>query len=207
MPPLQPIANQETINKAKTFMDNLTAVLDFVEEMVQYIPEGKYLEMMNITRDMYNQTGSLRRENPVAIQQVITTLMRNPIVAQQARIINYRPKKFELEKSDADKLKSGTHLKCKKCDKVISKSYMKHHTQNNSCIAVNQTKKLTFTTTHLNTNDYSKCITLIKAYMNSKIVKRINMYKYAIHHFTAEQDYAYVNLLRVRLNEFADEII
>lgn len=200
MPPLQPFANVETINKAKTFMDNLTAVLDFVEEMVKYIPEGKYLEMMNITRDMYNQSGNIR-QNPVRV------LFTNAIVVQQARIVNYRPKKFELEKSDADKLRLGTHLKCKKCDKVISKRYMKEHISNNSCIVVNQTKKLTQTTTKLNTTQYSKCITLIKSYWNKKILKRINLYRSAINHFTTIQNYEYVKILKRRLNVFANEII
>ena len=181
-------ASPETIEKAKKFMTCMTTLLDFVEDMTQFIPEGRYLEMMNLTKEFYG----FKPDDAITISQyltqVVNTTRSNPVVLEQERVVNYKPRKYTEAKSDMEKLKSGNYSICQKCDKVISKGYMKTHIHNGSCVRVDETKKLTKDTTKLSTTHYKKCITLIRSWIHKADSRKIKMYKVALNHYKDDPD-------------------
>jgi len=181
-------ASPETIEKAKKFMTCMTTLLNFVEDMTQFIPEGRYLEMMNLTKEMYG----FKPDDPITMDaylaQVVLTISSNPIVLEQARVVNYKPKKYNEAKSDMEKLKSGDYSICVKCDKVISNGYMRQHVHNGSCVRVDETKRLTKDTTKLSTTQYKKCITLIRSWIHKADLRKIKMYRVALDYYKDDPD-------------------
>jgi hypothetical protein len=181
-------ASPETIDKAKKFMTCMTNLLNFVEDMVQFIPEGRYLEMMNLTKEFYGFKPNESITTTQWVHQVVETVSNNPVVLEQQRITRYTPKKYNEAMNDMEKLKSGRYAVCEKCDKIIAHSYMKQHITNGSCVRVDETKRLTKTTTHLTTTQYKKCITLIRAWLHKADLRKIHMYRVALEHYKHDAD-------------------
>jgi RNA polymerase-binding transcription factor DksA len=184
-------ASVENIDRAKKFMDCMTKLLNFVECMTQFIPEGQYLEMMNLTKELYGFKPEQQITRAVFIervQQTVTDVANNPIIQAQRRIADYKPKKYCNDKSDMEKLKTGKYVICERCDKIISKSYIKNHITNNICVRVDETKHLTRDTSKLNTTEYKKVIVLIRAWIHRADLRKIHMYRTALKFYENDLD-------------------
>jgi hypothetical protein len=195
-------ANPATISKAQEFIGLLENVMDFVEGVSHFVPEGKYLQVMNVLGSLYKIKPD--EPTPTTIRESLQAMLNtSPVYVEQARVLRYKPRLYRREQSDAEKLKSGLYEKCIRCDKVITKTYMRQHIHNNSCVAVKKTKKLTKDTTLLDTTRISKFITSINAFRYRAIHKKIKMYEVAINYFQAKGDLQYADVLRCKIDEIA----
>jgi len=195
-------ANHQTITRANEFVKLLENVMDFVEGVSHFVPEGKYLQVMNVLGSLYKikPTDSA----PTTIREGLQAMLNeNPIYIEQARVARYKPKLFRAEQSDSEKMKSGLYAKCVRCDKVITKTYMRQHIHNNSCVAVKKTKKLTKDTALLDTTRISRFITSINAFRYRATYKKIKMYEVAINYFETKGDFAYVEVIKKKIEDIA----
>ncbi len=197
-------ASQSTINKANDFISLMNTLIGTIDDISQFIPEGKYLEIMTNLLLLYKKNPE---ESPTDIPGAVRGLLReNDVYIENARRTVFKAREYCTDMSDADKLKTGLYDKCVRCDKVITKTYMREHIHNNSCVRVKRTKKLSKDTNRLDTTRFSNFITSINAFKGRRINRKITMYLTAIDYFKSEGDEEYVKLLKAKLNIIAKEI-
>jgi hypothetical protein len=202
-PPIH-YATEETINRSKKFMDSMNKMVSMIFDLAGRIPDGEYLDMMNTSKELYG----FKPDEPVSrtifmehVRQNVTSIFDNPVIQENQRIATYVPKKYNIDKTDAEKLKAGYKVCCN-CDKLISPGYLSTHQKNNSCKRVVETKKLSLTTSRLVTTNEKKIIMYLRAWKNRKDTRRIVMYKAAIDYFHTT-DPEYTKELQEKLENFA----
>jgi len=195
-------ANAKTIEVSTNFVARCRCVLEYVEMTSKFVPEGIYLQQMNNVGALYKMNPEDKK--PTTVRELFQAMFEeDPVYQEHARVLQYKPRKFKKEMSDAEKLKSGLYKKCVRCDKVISKGYYSKHIHNNSCVSVLKTKKLSKETNKLDTTRLSKFITSINAYKHEAIRRKITMYQVAIEYYRSLEDLEYVALIKQKLNAIA----
>jgi hypothetical protein len=141
----------ETIAKAKEFTNIISALLNVIDELSMEIPEGKYIECMNLLKDLH---GFKPNED-------MTTIIRNivddnAIIERERRI---REEASPLKKKD--KLRKDMTI-CKYCDTKITKSHLAEHHITNKCLQIRKTKKLSAYTGKVYTSNIKQQVDKIK---------------------------------------------
>lgn len=131
----------ETISKAQEFTNIINALLSIIDELSMEIPEGKYLECMNLLKNLH---GFKPNENMnVIIHNIIEN---NPIITEQRNRVLASPlqKKNKIEKNMTI---------CKFCDTKITKNHLAEHQTTRKCLNIRKTKKLSAYSGKLQTSD------------------------------------------------------
>jgi|TARA_R110000823_G_scaffold301752_1_gene422806 hypothetical protein len=140
----------ETIAKAKEFTNIISALLNVIDELSMEIPEGKYIECMNLLKDLH---GFKPNDNMTTIIHNIVN--DNVIIRQQRNASRASP----LQKKD----KLTKHMTiCKYCDTTITKSHLAEHQTTNKCLQIRKTKKLSAYTGKVQTSGIKQQVDKIK---------------------------------------------
>ena len=140
----------ETIAKAKEFTNIISALLNVIDELSMEIPEGKYIECMNLLKDLH---GFKPNED-------MTTIIHN-IVDDNVLIRQQRNASRASELNRTKKLEKDTTI-CKYCDTTITKSHLAEHQTTNKCLQIRKTKKLSAYTGKVQTSDIKQQVDKIK---------------------------------------------
>ena len=156
--------NQTTHNESTNFMTALHGLSNLLTEWGQQIPDGEYLEGMNMIKTLFNYKPNPNIPTPT-INQIIA---QEPIIHSHIVRMAMRVRTPKKELTDAEKIKRGKHERCTDCDRIILKSYIKQHKYNSVCMQNKISKKME-RTLGLNSTYPSavflNCITSIKAAM------------------------------------------
>ena len=131
----------ETIAKAEEFTNIITALLNIIDELSMEIPEGKYLECMNLLKNLH---GFKPNENMnVIINNIIEN---NSVIREQRNRVQASPlrKKNKIDKNMTI---------CKFCDTKITKNHLAEHQTTRKCLNIRKTKKLSAYSGKIQTND------------------------------------------------------
>jgi len=131
----------ETISKAQEFTNIITALLNIIDELSMEIPEGKYLECMNLLKDLH---GFKPNQNMNVI--INNIIQNNPVITEQRNRVLASPlqKKNKIEKNMTI---------CKFCDTKITKNHLAEHQTTRKCLNIRKTKKLSAYSGKIQTND------------------------------------------------------
>tara|TARA_R110002020_G_scaffold417643_2_gene626819 strand:- start:32 stop:511 length:480 start_codon:yes stop_codon:yes gene_type:complete len=146
----------EEKTKSRQFVDALGDVMDIIEEVKEYIPEGAYLHICNKLKISYDFKDYINNK--------INELRTNPVVQEHTRRMN-RPTLRRHLLTDAEKLKKGWKL-CPKCDRLVLD--LQSHKARNICAEINDTKKLSANTGKSQTNDLAKAVALVHKFRYKK---------------------------------------
>lgn len=140
--------SQEEKNKSKEFIDALNTLLEMVDDISQFIPEGKYLEMMNQLKNV-NDTAVFY--SPVVS---IVEILNNTEVVRENR------RRAEMNVRVLKEKKKSTI--CPLCDTPVI--HIKKHQQNNKCKLIRRTKVLSAYSGKIQTNDMEKMINQVEVF-------------------------------------------
>jgi hypothetical protein len=135
--------------KSRQFVNALTDVMDIIEEVKDYIPEGAYLHICNKLKISYDFKDY--------INDKIEVLLQNAVVQQHTARMN-RPTLRRRLLTDAEKLAKGYKL-CPKCDRLVLD--VEGHKARNICHEINDTKRLSASSGQTQTNDLAKAVALV----------------------------------------------
>lgn len=140
-----PISPEEK-KKSQEFINALNSLLEMVDDISQYIPEGKYLEMMNQLKVVNDEA-----ENPIV--NIIEVLNNTAVVQEQRRRanMNIRVLKKEQKKSI-----------CPLCDTPVI--HIRLHQRNNKCKLIRRTKVLSAYSGKIETNNMEKMINGVEVF-------------------------------------------
>jgi hypothetical protein len=140
----------KTIAKAKEFTNIISALLNVIDELSMEIPEGKYIECMNLLKDLH---GFRPNEDMTTI---IHNIVDDNVIIRQQRNIT---RASELNRTK--KLEKNMTI-CKYCDTTITKSHIAVHHTTNKCLQIRKTKKLSAYTGKVQTSDIKQQVDKIK---------------------------------------------
>jgi len=132
--PRMPTISQEQKNKSQEFITALNSLLGLIDDISTYIPEGKYIEMMNQLKTV-NDTA----ENPIL--NIVRALNNTEVVEENRRRIEM-PIRI-LKKDRKGQL-------CPYCDTEVRN--LKAHQQRKKCILIRRTKYLSARSGNCETN-------------------------------------------------------
>ena len=144
--PRMPTITQEEKKKSQEFVNALNSLLEMVEDISTYIPEGKYLEMMNQLKEV-NDTA----ENPIV--NIIDVLNNTEVVRENRRRAEMRVRMLK---------KQAKKSICPLCDTPVI--HVHKHQQNNKCKLIRRTKILSAYSGKINTNNMEKMINEIEVF-------------------------------------------
>lgn len=121
--PRQPTISQEQKNKSQEFITALNSLLGLIDEISTYIPEGKYIEMMNQLKTV-NDTA----DNPIL--SIVRALNNTEVVAENRARIEMPIRVVRNKKK---------HL-CPLCDTEVRN--LKEHQKRKKCKLIRRTKAL-----------------------------------------------------------------
>tara|TARA_R100001591_G_scaffold109120_1_gene118955 strand:- start:312 stop:785 length:474 start_codon:yes stop_codon:yes gene_type:complete len=135
--------------KSRQFVNALTDVMDIIEEVKDYIPEGSYLHICNKLKISYDFKDY--------INDKIEVLRHNAVVQEHSVRMN-RPTLRRQLLTDAEKLAKGYKL-CPKCDRLVLD--LEGHKARNICNEINDTKRLSASSGQTQTNNLAKAVALV----------------------------------------------
>ena len=139
-------------------MNAINGLLDFVETIAPLIKEKDYVEQMDNLKMVYDN------RTMVEIVNIIAQRVReNPIVMQNDARSRLTIKQKKVL-TDQEKLKTGKWLICKNCDRIICKTYMNTHRENDVCRRVQDSKALAKDFKKLDTTRETNAISIIRAW-------------------------------------------
>jgi hypothetical protein len=159
--------SQNNQTESQTFMTALHGISGLLDEWGKLVPEGQYLEGMDLLKVLFHYKPKETQPNPT-INQIISN---NPII--QSHILRMRMKVRPEKKilTDAEKIKEGKHERCCDCDRIVKKYYLIQHKYTLVCMQNKISKKMERTLGLNSTKksaDYLNFITSIKAAMYKK---------------------------------------
>lgn len=132
--PRQPTISQEQKNKSQEFITALNSLLGLIDDISTYIPEGKYIEMMNQLKTVNDTV-----ENPII--NIVRALNNTEVVEENRRRIEM-PIRI-LKKDRKGQL-------CPYCDTPVCN--LKAHQQRTKCKLIRRTKYLSARSGNWETN-------------------------------------------------------
>ena len=110
-----------------SFMNDLTKMLDCIEEISNQIKEGEYLELMNILKDLHSYNDKFNKNTIVKEHRERS---RRPVRAQSRTLTR------------EEKLKSEFYTSCDRCDRIVLKKGLTKHKERGICRSILQKKTL-----------------------------------------------------------------
>jgi len=147
-----------------TALHGLSGLLD---DWGKVVPEGQYLEGMDILKVLFQYKPKETQPNPT-INQIISN---NPIIQTHIQRMRMRVRPERKILTDAEKIKEGKHERCCDCDRIVKKDYLLQHKYTSVCMQNKISKKMERTLGLNSTKksaDYLNFITSIKAAMYKK---------------------------------------
>ena len=120
----------ETISKAQEFTNIISALLNIIDELSMEIPEGKYLECMNLLKNLHGF-----KPNADMRTNINNVIENNPIISREQRIVNVAS---PLSRTNDDE----KYVICEFCDTRITKNHLAEHLTTRKCLHIRFTKKL-----------------------------------------------------------------
>jgi len=154
--------SQNNQTESQTFMTALHGLSGLLDKWGKLIPEGQYLEGMDILKILFQYKPKETQPNPT-INQIISN---NPIIQTHIQRMRMRVRPEKKILSDAEKIKSGKYERCCDCDRIVKKSYLTQHKYNLVCMQNKISKKMERTLGkkwRKTSADYLNLITSIKA--------------------------------------------
>lgn len=158
---------QNTHTESQTFMTALHGLSGLLDEWGKLVPEGQYLEGMDILKVLFQYKPKETQPNPT-INQIISN---NPIIQTHIQRMRMRVRPEKKILTDAEKIKGGKHERCCDCDRIVKKNYSIQHKYNLVCMQNKISKKMERTLGLNSTKksaDYLNLITSIKASLYNK---------------------------------------
>lgn len=143
------MANEQTINQSKRFINSIHNVLNILDTISSLIPEGAYLEIANQLK-ISNEEYTNKQAGVVVvgfIQQTRENLMSNDIVVQHRRRALKKTITHKLL-TDAQKLAKGWAM-CTKCNRLVV--HIDRHLKTTVCSQTTTEKKLSATSGQIDT--------------------------------------------------------
>lgn len=143
------ISQTEQIKSAK-FMESLNNLLTFVEEMLPYINEQKYVMACNDLQTLHKY-GNVKTPDGI-FREMIRDIENNEVVRLHRQRLKMKVKDKNTQLCDADKLSNGWKA-CPKCDRIVLN--ITQHQYSDVCQRVHESKKLTLNSKKLDTAELS----------------------------------------------------
>lgn len=141
------------------FMRIMNALMEIVEQMAENSPESKYLDAMNLFRDLYKERENAPR-NPTIVNIIHQVVQENPVVQQHDRRTRMKISKPRCL-TDVEKLELGWKI-CGDCGRLIAKGYMTAHKSMDVCGRTFEQKQLSKNTQQDDTTRIFECVQRIK---------------------------------------------
>lgn len=109
------------------FINDLSKMLDKIEELSDTIKEGEYLDLMNILKDLHSYKDKFNKN---VIVKTHRERIERPVRA------NTRPLTRE------EKLKHDDYTSCSRCDRIVMKRNLAKHQERGICKSILQKKYL-----------------------------------------------------------------
>ena len=140
------------------FMNALNDMIEIIDNIAPLISDNNYLQLCNGLKRL-NENKS--KETIIQYIEVVRERVRNNPVVQnhQARTRMKTKTKSEMI-TDAEKLKRGWKV-CSKCDRLVLN--LSSHQYSDVCKRTTESKKLTYKSNTLTTNNYTNAIHRLRA--------------------------------------------
>ena len=112
------------------FINDLSKMLDKIEELSDTIKEGEYLDLMNILKDLHSYKDKFNKNVIVKTHRERT---QRPVRAQNRTLTR------------DEKLKHEDYTSCSRCDRIVHKRNLAKHQERGICKSILQKKYLAAT--------------------------------------------------------------
>jgi hypothetical protein len=144
---------EENQKESIDFMNALNDMLEIIDNIAPLISDNNYLQLCNGLKKLNDNKS---RETIIRYIEVVRERVRNNPVVQnhQARTRMKTKTKNEMI-TDAEKLKRGWKV-CSKCDRLVLN--ISSHQYSDVCKRTTESKKLTYKSNSITTNNYTNWI-------------------------------------------------
>lgn len=154
------VISAENKRESEQFMATLNDLLEIIDAIAPLITDNNYLQLCNGLKKL-NDNPLVVRESVIEYIEVVRERVRhNRVVNQHQKRSRMKEMRPDLMLSDAYKLKNGWSV-CERCDRIVID--VKGHQFSDICKSIKDTKRLTFSSKKLSTNDYSNSIKRLRA--------------------------------------------
>jgi len=152
--------SQHEKNKAEAFTESLNSILELVEALVGIIGEGNYLAIANHLKILNDNKSTMEIIEHIHhhVRSTVREFRTNQTVETMFR-------RTQMELMNANQIINGERtVRCVKCDRTVSKDYLRTHQHSIVCREIYNTKKLTCKVAKTEVNKYHDAIAIIKSW-------------------------------------------